>query len=694
VTTATRRLRRASIAGLATVATAVAVVGSAGSAFAFGGTTGGAGLGGSVTETNVGTIFPGVASQALDDITLVLSNSSTAGGGTAGGGWAAGDFIKFTVVSATNAELSRPDLNANRTAVLAGTPTVTAVDSVGSAAVTGATIALANGAAGTNDAFVLQLPTAPADTGTTTFDITGLKLTLGTNQTATTAGFQAVASNGAPFGTGAGAAIGTANVVAAAIGTVSVSAGAPVGVSATVASTITAPAITAKDVTGGQFATSVVFTLGGSDTWSTVGSLSAPSGVVLGAGTIAGAVLTYPIASGTVPAGGTFVLTNAAVNAGATAGVHNVTVSSNGHSGVVEIAFAGVATREGGADRYATAAQLFNTAFGAGTGSHATTAVVASGVNYPDALSATYLAASNATGVLLTDPNVLPSSTQQVLTNGYITTVYIVGGTAAVSQNVQNAIAALHVGNTTVTLSVIRISGADRYATNGSVDLNGGVSASTGTTAIIATGENYADALAAAPAIAKSKYPLILTPTASLGAAALSTINALGIKNVIILGGTSAVSTAVETSLTTDGVTILQRLAGADRTLTAQQIATWETQGITTAGAYSVLPSLGFVWGTAAGDKTAEVVNIARGDNYPDALGAGAVLAVTGTGTTTPAQHGQVLLLTASSTVLGAGIPAYLSGLGTSGHATTVNAIGLASAVSGSTLAAALGSIS
>ena len=51
-------------------------------------------------------------------------------------------------------------------------------------------------------------------------------------------------------------------------------------------------------------------------------------------------------------------------------------------------------------------------------------AVIASGANYPDALSANYLAAGlNAgagTRVLLTDPNVLPQPTQQALiTGGY-----------------------------------------------------------------------------------------------------------------------------------------------------------------------------------------------------------------------------------------------------------------------------------
>ena len=676
MTTATRRLRRASVAGLATIATAAAVVGSAGSALGFGAT------GATLATSGTVTVYPGQTAQALDSISLAVVN----------GTWVAGDFVTFELSSTSPAttEICNTASNSLKGASFTIAPTVTAVDT-GGATVTAPVTTLSAGAnCNVNDKFTLPLPTPPGDAGTTTLTISGLSVSLGSAVPATAIDIAATASNGTPF---AGSATG--GVVEGAIGTSSFTAGSPVGTNAAAATTISVPTLTAKDVLGGQFTTSVVFTLAAGDVWTTVGTLSPPTGVVMGTGTIAANVLTYPIASGTVPGGGTFTLTGAQATIAAAAGIHNVTISSNGHSGAVEVAFAGLATREGGADRYATAAQLFNTTFGSGVvvANRATIAVVALGSNFPDALSATYLAATNATGVLLTDGNILPSSTQQVLTNGSITTVYIVGGLAAISQNVQNAIQALHVGNTTSTLNVIRIAGADRYATNAQVDLNGGVSATTGTTAIIATGEKFADALAAGPAIAKSKYPLILTTSGTLATQALSTINALGIKSVVILGGTSAVSTVVEKSLTTDGVTILNRLAGADRTGTAQQIATWETQGVA-AGSYTALSALGFVWGTAAGDKAAEVVNIANGNNFPDALAAGAVLAATGTGVTTVTQHGQVLLLTANTTTLGAGIPAYLGGLGTGNHATTVNAIGLASAVNGATLTAALGSIS
>ena len=164
-----------------------------------------------------------------------------------------------------------------------------------------------------------------------------------------------------------------------------------------------------------------------------------------------------------------------------------------------------------------------------------------------------------------------------------------------------------------------------------------------------------------------------------------ATITALGVKNIIILGGTSAVSAAVETSVKAlPGVTVLQRLAGADRTLTAQQVALWETQGVP-AGSYTKLNALGFNWGSTVN------VDITNGANFPDALAAGPALATAGA-LTSGVPTGEPLLLTATPTVLGAGIPAFLGG--TSAHVATVSAIGLASAVSPSVLASAGGSIS
>ncbi len=99
--------------------------------------------------------------------------------------------------------------------------------------------------------------------------------------------------------------------------------------------------------------------------------------------------------------------------------------------------------------------------------------MLTSGAHYPDALSASYLARQLFAGVLTTDPGSLPSATKQELLAHAINTVYIVGGTAAVSQNVLNEVAALHVGNSSTNplINVVRIAGSDRFATNNLVDI-------------------------------------------------------------------------------------------------------------------------------------------------------------------------------------------------------------------------------
>jgi len=700
VTTATRRLRRASIAGLATIAAAGMVVASAGTALAaFSGVTG------TFTGGGTGNIYPGQTAQALPDAVLKLTN----------GTWASGDFVTFELSSSATAAVAvcNTSANLNQSAALSSTPTYSAVDSGGATVAAGTITPESSSTCSGHDEFQFALPASPTDTGSTSFTFTGLAVSLGSAVPTSTLYLTATASNGTavPFATATNHVSLEEGVISSASLSVT-----SVGVSGTTAVDTTLGAIKLTDVTGGQVTNSthngnLVFTLQTGDTWAALGTLTTPAGVTAGTGSFTGAVLTYAL-TGATPAGGVYTLTGASANINAgTSGAHTVTATSTAltNSGATanalptltaQDAYAGNTTREGGADRYATAAQLFNSEFGASPTSNTTTtsyapatsAVVTSGANYPDALSSSYLAGSLNTGILLTDPNVLSQSAKTVLTNGHINTVYIVGGTAAVSQNVQNAIQALFVGNTSTNgnLTVIRLAGADRYATNYQVVLNGGVSGSTsGNTAIIATGANYADALAAGPAAAHAHLPLILTTPNALSPTASSAITALGVTHAIIVGGTSAVSAAVETALGTAGVTVDLRLGGADRTGTAALIAEWEATASGTpftTGSYTTGHSgLGF---------STTTVNLARGDNYPDALAAGPVLGAVHTGlitaTTTPAP--QVLLLSADPTTLGAGVPSFFGNA--TYHTTVVNGVGLASALSGATLSAALGDAS
>jgi putative cell wall-binding protein len=186
---------------------------------------------------------------------------------------------------------------------------------------------------------------------------------------------------------------------------------------------------------------------------------------------------------------------------------------------------------------------------------------------------------------------------------------------------------------------------------------------------LIASGESYADALAAGPVSYREDYPLVLVPPSGLGDTEKVTLRALGATSAVILGGTNAVPYAIEQQLDAMGVTVTQRLAGNDRTETAAMVASWEMDGIPAMAPYASLPRLDF-FGSG--------VYLARGDGFADALAAGPIAGMLG----------NPILLTSSPNQLGQGAANYL----TSHHLSVsqVQAIGGTSAVSDSTLAAAV----
>ena len=261
--------------------------------------------------------------------------------------------------------------------------------------------------------------------------------------------------------------------------------------------------------------------------------------------------------------------------------------------------------RIGGSDRYETAAKIaLNKA------SSNRYVVLASGQNFPDALSSNYLAQQTGGGsILLTRQNSVPQATLSAMRQLGTLTVYVVGGPAAISEKVVNELKNTPQyypnGNATIgqgKLEVIRIQGANRYETNkkanefaaalfqttnpvGRTNLTYGESSKL--TALLATGQEYADALALGPATdgtVRGNLPLILTQGNALSATAKSQLTNFGIQQVVIAGGPSAVSTAVETELTGMGIQVL-RLEGANRYETATKVADFELLPATTSAA-------------------------------------------------------------------------------------------------------------
>ena len=114
-----------------------------------------------------------------------------------------------------------------------------------------------------------------------------------------------------------------------------------------------------------------------------------------------------------------------------------------------------------------------------------------------------------------------------------------------------------------------RLAGKNRYET--AVNISQNAFRSTGYV-VLASGKDYADALAGVPLAWAYSCPILLTDNKTLPAETLAEIKRLGANNVIILGGTGAVSEDVENVLRSNNLTT-KRIAGRTRFETAVEIS-------------------------------------------------------------------------------------------------------------------------
>ncbi|MDR1563357.1 MAG: cell wall-binding repeat-containing protein [Oscillospiraceae bacterium] len=155
-------------------------------------------------------------------------------------------------------------------------------------------------------------------------------------------------------------------------------------------------------------------------------------------------------------------------------------------------------------------------------------------------------------------------------------------------------------------LQLERLSGSNRIETANLIAQKGW---STGAnTVLLASGTNFADALAGTPLSKALDAPILLTSnTSRLEASVLNAIRGLKAKKVIILGGSGSVSTAAENELRSNGYSV-ERLAGSNRYGTAVQIA-------------DALAKTG---------RNFDTVFIADGESFQDALAASSAAAIKG----------------------------------------------------------------
>lgn len=200
--------------------------------------------------------------------------------------------------------------------------------------------------------------------------------------------------------------------------------------------------------------------------------------------------------------------------------------------------YAPTVTRLGGADRYETAARVVRWERWSG----ARTIYIASGTDFPDALSGSATAAMTHSPLLLTAPNSLPDATRAELERRAPSRIVILGGTGAVSSTVAQQLRAY-------APKVDRIAGADRYAT--SIAISRAHYPYHVQRVYLVTGANFADALSASAAASSYFSPVLLTPPTGLTPALKAELTRLNPERIVIVGGTGALTGALEKQLST-----------------------------------------------------------------------------------------------------------------------------------------------
>lgn len=222
------------------------------------------------------------------------------------------------------------------------------------------------------------------------------------------------------------------------------------------------------------------------------------------------------------------------------------------------------------------------------------TVILATGQNFADALSGSYLSYVKTAPIILIDDAAIHPGTPDNDIISYVRkyvkaggTIYVLGGTGAVPNTVLEGLE-----SSSKDFKIHRLSGKDRYATNLEILKEAGVESGS---VIVATGENYADSLSAAA----TKKPILLV-NKNLTQLQKDYIASKSFSHFNIIGGTAAVPTTIFDELDDWGAT-RKRISGTDRYATSVEIAKTLV-------------------------KEADSAVLAYGGNYPDGL-CGALLA-------------------------------------------------------------------
>lgn len=260
--------------------------------------------------------------------------------------------------------------------------------------------------------------------------------------------------------------------------------------------------------------------------------------------------------------------------------------------------------RRAGVSRIATAVELAETAFPNGAGN----VLLARADVYADALAGSALAGALDAPLLLSDSARLTSTTLAEIRRLGATKAYLLGGENSLSRAVRQTLE-------DEGLEVERVSGPDRYSTAAAV----AALLPRTTIAYLVEGANsdpnrgWPDAVASSALAALTERPVLLATRDDLPSATEKAMQALGITEVVIVGGPGSVSGEVADRVADpDGDGNLdrkvRRVSGSSRYDTSAAVAEQ----------------------AAAAGASTDRVWLVTGTNWPDALAAGAAAAHVG----------------------------------------------------------------
>lgn len=185
-------------------------------------------------------------------------------------------------------------------------------------------------------------------------------------------------------------------------------------------------------------------------------------------------------------------------------------------------------------------------------------AIVASGIDFPDALCAAPLSKKYDAPILLNEGNSLNLVTKEELKRLGVKNVIIIGGTGVVSSKVEEEIQSMQYSenNSTKNVQITRIAGQNRYETSIKV----AKILDKSTKIFVAYGENFPDAISVGSIAATEGMPIILTAKDSIPNNTKEYIQEKKPEQAYIIGGTSVISDAVEKQIPN-----ARRISGADR---------------------------------------------------------------------------------------------------------------------------------